>query len=959
MSAQSAGVRELKTFQDRTIDVIRDNEQNFIQALKVAGTEQGSFGIVGLGETSGGAPQDAPGNFLETGGGTMIGPIAYFPVTVNIIDDASINDDSIDVSFGSTGYSTYVKVVGIAATDDLVNILGAQHDGQDLIIQGTTGKTITLKTTGNIIPPDGVDFDLVDTAMIRLIFDPDTNKWISNFAGGTSAITNQIIQGNTRAFVLDAAPAFFIELNGVPKFQVNDNTVVLEDLDITGVESIRFHDDPGTADMLVMGATSAQVFAIDMLDATEILDFTFAGDPSFRITDGRIQVFSISPDTLSASMSFFRDDPSPAIGNALADIDFDGKNSGGFFHTYASILGGIEAITDGSEKGAIVFQVAGGSPSGGALVQRVRIETDFVQLFDTSLIFDTITDPTTAFTNSTQGQFYAKDLGGGVSEPFWRDDAGTVTGLFSAVTNEIIQGNTFARVLDAAPGFFIELNGVPKFQVNDNTVVLEDLDITGIEVATFHDDAGTGDFLTMGATSSQIFAINILDVNDILDITFAGDLSARFTDGRFQLFSAVPNTQSASMSMFRDDPSPGVGNALADLDFDGRNSNGDFITYVQLLGGIGDPLLNNEEGNFTIQVQGGLNGILVQAARFGHTIAHNTAIFNDAFIEMDEVVIPPDPAANKGRIYLKTVGGTHAEPFFLDELGTETNMIAAGGGSSFADDVFDIHDDATPSKILQFQLVNLLASTTSFFATEPITVAGKTWTLPNINGTFIMTAGAQTLTATKTWENGTNNAILIKEGGKLEFETAGATGVNFEIQGQTGMRDPEDLTITNRAGLEIDINTGTIPDTEVFGIGDGEANPWFLIDDDSARFNSARARPYQFFLSRNNIPSNLDFVCDIFGQAKKDSTTYFKYGIIRIRAITVDTVAATNVGSISLGAVSNNVLNTGFTIEGLSGNSAVALAFHNVTPTAQQTLASNPTTTQISTVLRNLGLTKL
>ncbi len=179
MTGSSAGVRETKGFPDLTIDLMVNQEQNFIGALKVTGTQSSFGGIVGLGETTGSGAGAPVGRFLETGGGTMIGPIAYFPVNSEIDTDNNIN-----VGLEQGSFSSYVKVTSVAATDDLETIIGASFAGQVLILQGTNGKTITLKTTGNIIPPGVADFDLVDEAIISGIFDPDQNKWVFYTSSG-------------------------------------------------------------------------------------------------------------------------------------------------------------------------------------------------------------------------------------------------------------------------------------------------------------------------------------------------------------------------------------------------------------------------------------------------------------------------------------------------------------------------------------------------------------------------------------------------------------------------------------------------------------------------------------------------------------------------------------------------------------------------------------------------------
>jgi hypothetical protein len=50
------------------------------------------------------------------------------------------------------------------------------------------------------------------------------------------------------------------------------------------------------------------------------------------------------------------------------------------------------------------------------------------------------------------------------------------------------------------------------------------------------------------------------------------------------------------------------------------------------------------------------------------------------FMQLTEIALPSNPAANDGLIYVRDVAGT-TTPFFLDSSGTETSMIASGGAS--------------------------------------------------------------------------------------------------------------------------------------------------------------------------------------------------------------------------------------------------------------------------------------
>lgn len=50
-------------------------------------------------------------------------------------------------------------------------------------------------------------------------------------------------------------------------------------------------------------------------------------------------------------------------------------------------------------------------------------------------------------------------------------------------------------------------------------------------------------------------------------------------------------------------------------------------------------------------------------------------------IRLDEISLPSNPPANQGLVYTRDVSGT-TTPFFLDSAGTETSLIAGGGGAN-------------------------------------------------------------------------------------------------------------------------------------------------------------------------------------------------------------------------------------------------------------------------------------
>jgi hypothetical protein len=135
-----SGTREARTQEIRLEEITEREESNFIKSLFPDSDDSlGGLGASGGGDFASEGAQ-ASGNFLPTAGGTMIGAIAYFPKLIEIADD-QIN---ISKQLGSFSSRIIVNAEGAPTTDNLVTIFGAEHAGQFLNLQGTTGETITL-----------------------------------------------------------------------------------------------------------------------------------------------------------------------------------------------------------------------------------------------------------------------------------------------------------------------------------------------------------------------------------------------------------------------------------------------------------------------------------------------------------------------------------------------------------------------------------------------------------------------------------------------------------------------------------------------------------------------------------------------------------------------------------------------------------------------------------------------
>ena len=128
-------------------------------------------------------------NDLATSGGTMVGVIAYHPKSLAITDEvvgkpSSATSRTLDISQAVSNDTSRVLLTGLAPSDDLEFINGAQHAGQYLNIQGTATQTIIIKDdpsgTGsegfNIRTQSGDDLILEGNANMELIFDSTTSR---------------------------------------------------------------------------------------------------------------------------------------------------------------------------------------------------------------------------------------------------------------------------------------------------------------------------------------------------------------------------------------------------------------------------------------------------------------------------------------------------------------------------------------------------------------------------------------------------------------------------------------------------------------------------------------------------------------------------------------------------------------------------------------------------------------
>ena len=257
-----------------------------------------------------------------------------------------------------------------------------------------------------------------------------------------------------------------------------------------------------------------------------------------------------------------------------------------------------------------------------------------------------------------------------------------------------------------------------------------------------------------GSTSNSLsetasaLTFNIDSILDRFQVANNAQVMFAVTDANVQVFSKAPNIQSAALRLFRDDPSPVDDSPVGSIHFDGRDSAGNFVEWATLVAVQEDVLFTAKEGQFQIRVFEQAFGNQQNYMTFNQDTSHSIDVNRPVLFNEQGDPTLPVALVDNGQLYAKDVGG-NTELFWRrapDEDISQVSNAGGGGGSSFADDVFDVHDNVTPAKIFKFQLSGLFSGTSLFqFATQSLS---RIYTFQNTTGTIAMLSGSlQTFSA--------------------------------------------------------------------------------------------------------------------------------------------------------------------------------------------------------------------
>ena len=171
----------------------------------------------------------------------------------------------------------------------------------------------------------------------------------------------------------------------------------------------------------------------------------------------------------------------------------------------------------------------------------------------------------------------------------------------------------------------------------------------------------------------------------------------------------------------------------------------------------------------------------------------------DGFFDIDEITTPASAPSAHGRLYTKLVTD-HAELFFIDELGTETNVLTGApgeftgawtanhnnGGSAFALEDLLFADPTDDTKQIQTTLDGMTTGITAILDFNFTTA--KTITFPDITGTVMLNLAEDTTPQLGADLDANGFDIQIDLTNVLSFN--GATATN-KIEGSAGGMDFE------------------------------------------------------------------------------------------------------------------------------------------------------------------------
>ena len=554
------------------------------------------------------------------------------PINHNITD---VDED--DVSTGIFDKINIISSMAIidhtSASIDLRIIQGFVKEGTRIKITPKIGKTITLKTGGNILVT--ADTVILDNEFSELVKHSEAETGVT---GG----------------------AFKVTKAGAPG--IGDNLG-----DHTATQALQMEDNAIFLDSALQQSIIALALATNyIVPASGAHDF-FVNDtvtPKFGITEfsveSNIDLHMNSQDIIEVDRLQFIQDAGALISVANPTIYVDGIGAG-------------DLVINNVDTEAIIFthsNVIGLQETPTVLQKQGDNSNQFIRLVN-------LKDP---IATGDLGAFEISALTSG---------SGQLTMAFFSGRIEVITGSGRGSAaigvnLDGVQTNFIAFNE----SNNDLIDIFKDLDVNSSDVINvdrlqFIQDAGAlisvdNPTIYVDGIGDGDLVINNIDTEAII-FTHSNVIGLQTTPTVLQKQGVDSNQFIRLVNTFS---TPAIG-ALGAFEISGVNDTPTQLTMAFFGGSIVDITSN---GSGSAQIGVAVNGVQIDFIRVNDANDGNIKFLSDLdmtdnFIQFSEIALPSDPPTDTGIIYVRDVAGV-STPFFLDSVGTETSMIAAGGTSN-------------------------------------------------------------------------------------------------------------------------------------------------------------------------------------------------------------------------------------------------------------------------------------
>lgn len=931
----NAPVKKANSQEQRLIELQQARDSEFIDSLKpFANESQVSLFSLGTGNLSNNQGL-AGGNFLPISGGVMGGPIAFNPLL------AEIFSNEIDVA-NTTGLFTGRIILGGEGGDQndiLERITGNdnQMPGRMLSLQGITGETITFKHQfnggggGDIRTPTGLDFVLNGENNVTLIYDAINDEWAFMDGGILNQNTDRIFADDSSVIVIDDGIS-----NGRIEF-TTDATLLMTIGIVSAVKTIDLKSSELT-NFNVLRSTANK--AIDSVSGGWNYDTTNTTDHTFRVHNG----------TIFVDVGSF-----VAGGLDMEDLNISNVSGINFSNTGVSINDGSTNMNFGVPANNSFIFTSGAGPvltvveTGG----QKTINLNSSELLNFNVLFSGASGTNKKIDSVSGG--YNFDTPFTTVHQFRVRNSGDTA--FDLVGHFLTGGlNMDDQNISNVSGINFSNTGV---SINDAS---SDMNFGVATDQEFIFTSGAGIVLRTGTlsavktidlVSSEIINFNILRVttNKQIDSVSGGWLfdTPNTTEFNFRVRNAG-DTAWVLVGTFDEGGFKGENLPIAEIfsiSFTNAGAISNSATDMTLGIGAGDTFRNTIGGFLELELNASKLDI------------------DAKYLELESIASPGvTGSATTGRMFMDS-GNSNRLSIIRNGsvIDLETSSVGA------LDDLTDvIITSPANNEVLAFDGISTWINQTADQA-QLVTIN----TTQTISGLKTFSANVSINSGNQlNMDGGTGQSYITEDAGdNMEFHVD--TTDFFEFFAAEGDSDPiiriesdgtikwvpDGHEITTQGG-SLDLGVELTTHAFIFKV-DVSATPedTVRIEDDLFRIEGDAFQTLEMFSDTNaangSSIAELAFFMNDSGGSKQPYATIA--GVVHDASITLGAREGALHFLVTHGAANSAI----YVIEGGESNTTSRIGWYDkaTNPAVQQTLPASPTATQISTVLRNYGLTKL